>query len=50
MDISTDLLRWVEIDLDALTHNVRAICQHLRPGTKFGIANSWLAIPQSARY
>lgn len=32
---STELLRWVEIDLDALTHNVKAIRQHLRPGTQF---------------
>lgn len=32
---STELLRWVEIDLGALTHNVKAIRQHLRPGTQF---------------
>lgn len=35
MEISTELLRWAEIDLGALTHNVRAIRQHLRPSTQF---------------
>lgn len=30
-----ELLRWAEIDLDALTHNVRVIRQHLQPCTQF---------------
>jgi len=34
MDMSTELLRWAEIDLNALTDNVRAIRQHLQPGTQ----------------
>jgi len=34
MNISTELLRWAEIDLKALADNVKALRQHLRPGTR----------------
>jgi len=34
MDVSTELLRWAEIDLKALADNVRALRRHLRPGTR----------------
>lgn len=35
MESRSHLLQWIEIDLDALTHNIRALRGHLRVGTKF---------------
>ncbi len=35
MEKQPQLLQWLEIDLDALTHNVKALRAHLRAGTRF---------------
>ena len=35
METRSRLLQWIEIDLDALTHNIENLRRHLRPSTKF---------------
>jgi len=35
MEERSHWLQWLEIDLDALTQNIKALRGHLRPGTKF---------------
>ncbi|MFC1914971.1 alanine racemase, partial [Chloroflexota bacterium] len=35
METSSDLLQWIEIDLEALSYNIENLRKHLRPGTKF---------------
>jgi len=35
MENQSRLLQWLEVDIDALTHNIKALRNHLRAGTKF---------------
>ena len=35
METQSRLLQWIEIDLDALRHNIENLRRHLRPSTKF---------------